>query len=535
MPQVGNSHGSLILGRYVLYHEIGIGGMASVHIARHVGALGFCRTVAIKRLHEQFARDAEFVGMFLDEARLAARVNHPNVVSMLDVVTTSRELCLVMEYVHGADLARLLGQSGRMHPDQAVDPSLVSAIMVDALRGLNAAHEATDDDGERLQLVHRDVSPHNIFVGVDGITRVLDFGVAKATSRVQVTREGQVKGKLAYMSPEQILSKPVDCRSDVFAAGVVLWEMLTGRRLFAHDDAGASIHSILMRPRQAPSELRPAVSKALDEVVLCALAIEVEGRFPSAAAMATALEDACSPARPAQVSAWVNDLAGEQLKRQHDRIRAIEKIPNEQVADEVTRADVEITSSLENVLKGIEAGHERAEAPTAADVLATRTEGVGPMLMPVAPPTEASQPELPTLPIPEPHSEPHSEPRPRSSRRWLAVALVSLGVGGGIAAWASEREATDEDPRPTTRPVPPRVWVAKSSTPEAVLAPTSQSTGGPPVPTASAAALPLPPPRTPPATKPAPRPVQPPATGTPNCTPNYYYEDGIKRYKPHCF
>jgi len=528
MAQADDSHGARVLGRYVLYHVIGVGGMASVHIARHVGAMGFCRTVAVKRLHEQFARDAEFVGMFMDEARLAARVNHPNVVSMLDVVTTSSEVCLVMEYVHGADLARLLTRSGRGSHHQAVDPALASAIMVGALRGLDAAHVATDDAGEPLQLVHRDVSPHNIFVGLDGIPRVLDFGVAKASSRVQVTREGQVKGKLAYMSPEQILSKPVDCRSDVFAAGIVLWELLTGHRLFAFEDAGATIHSILMRPRQAPSELQPSLSPAMDAVVLRALSIEVGERFPTAAAMASALEDACAPARTEKVSAWVNDLAGEQLERQQARVRAIEKIPSEQVVDEVTRADVEITSSLVNVLRAVEAGDKRASEPTEADSLATRTGLVMPEENLAA---QSRTPSLPELIQPAPPA-----PRPaRQSRRWVLLALASLSVGGAIAAWGSDREPTAEPQAPRTPAVQPRIWVVETGASAAATVPAPQPTAVASASTVSSSAPTKVAPLALPQPKPKPPSNPPPAAARPNCTPNYYYEGGIKRYKPHCF
>jgi len=202
------------IGRYTLYGEIAAGGMASVHIGRLVGPVGFLRTVAIKRLHPQYAKDPSFVDMFLDEARLAARIRHPNVVSTLEIVSMEDELFLVMDYVHGESLGRLsraAADSGTRLP-----PRVVSSIMVGALLGLHAAHEATNEHGQHLSIVHRDVSPQNILVGTDGVARVADFGVAKAASRVHTTRGGDVKGKISYMAPEQLLQAEIDRRTDLY-------------------------------------------------------------------------------------------------------------------------------------------------------------------------------------------------------------------------------------------------------------------------------------------------------------------------------
>jgi eukaryotic-like serine/threonine-protein kinase len=185
------------LDRYVLHDEIASGGMGAVHLARLRGARGFARTVAIKRLHPHVARDPDVLAMFLDEAHLAARVRHPNVVATLDVVAQGDEVFLVMEYVEGESLSRL-----QKTPE--IPLAIASAIVCDMLHGLHAAHEAVSERGEPLQIVHRDVSPQNILVGLDGATRVVDFGIAKAASRLQTTRDGVIKGKLRYMAPEQI-------------------------------------------------------------------------------------------------------------------------------------------------------------------------------------------------------------------------------------------------------------------------------------------------------------------------------------------
>jgi serine/threonine protein kinase len=222
-----DASGAWIIGRYALSEEIAHGGMATVHIGRLRGSAGFARTVAIKRPHPQYARDPEFVAMFVDEARLAARIHHPNVVSTLDVVAREGELFLVMEYVQGESLSRLV-HLARQRRERVPEP-MVASIVAGVLHGLHAAHEARGEGGELLGLVHRDVSPQNVLVGTDGVARVLDFGVAKAAGRIHTTRNGELKGKLAYMSPEQLCGE-VTRMTDVYAAGVVLWEALAGAR-----------------------------------------------------------------------------------------------------------------------------------------------------------------------------------------------------------------------------------------------------------------------------------------------------------------
>ena len=230
-----------MLGRYALYEKIAAGGMATVHIGRLLGPVAFARTVAIKRMHPHFAADPAFVAMFLDEARLAARIRHPNVVPTLDVVAMENELFLVMEYVLGESLARLMQAAATR--GERIPPSMVATIMAGVLHGLHAAHEATSDRGEPLGIVHRDVSPQNILVGTDGVARVLDFGVAKAAGRIQTTREGQLKGKLAYMAPERDPRQGVAPAADVYAASVVLWEALTGEAALSRRERGAVARS----------------------------------------------------------------------------------------------------------------------------------------------------------------------------------------------------------------------------------------------------------------------------------------------------
>jgi serine/threonine-protein kinase len=321
------------IGRYVLFREVAHGGMATVHLGRLRGVGGFARTVAIKRLHPQFARDPEFVSMFLDEARLAARIQHPNVVSVLDVVASERELFLVMDYVHGEALSKLLKRARAN--GIAVPANVVCAILLDLLYGLHAAHEALSERGDPLNMVHRDVSPQNVLVGVDGIARVLDFGIAKAAQRANAsTRTGQLKGKLAYMAPEQVSTGAVDRRADVYSAAVVLWEALTGERLFPALDTGHLIAQILTRDHKPPSESNPDLPAELDAIVLRGLARKPEDRYASAQDMAADLERAAPPATPRVIGEWVTRIAGQALTARAVSIAEIETATLSDLASE---------------------------------------------------------------------------------------------------------------------------------------------------------------------------------------------------------
>jgi serine/threonine-protein kinase len=310
-----------VVGRYALLAELARGGMASVHFGRLQGPGGFGRAVAIKRLHAHLGGDPQFQAMLLDEARLAARIQHKNVVAMLDVVAEGDEVLLVMEHVDGETLQRLLAPPGAEL--EAAPAAIASAILCDVLRGLHAAHQVTDESGEPLGLVHRDVSPQNIMVRRDGTTLVVDFGVAKAAGRFQTTEHGTIKGKLPYMAPEQVRAGPLTRKSDVYAAGAVLWEALVGRRLFGGSNDGEVIERLLFAEIEAPGAHVPGIAPALDAVVLRALERDPAGRFESAAEMAEALAAAQPPATAVEVAAWVDARAGEQLRAHDKRLAAL--------------------------------------------------------------------------------------------------------------------------------------------------------------------------------------------------------------------
>lgn len=314
-----------IVGRYALYGEIASGGMATVHFGRLIGPVGFSRPVAIKRLYPHCARDPQFTKMFIDEARLASRIQHPNVVSTLDVVATGDELLLVMDYVQGESLARLFRRV--VERGEVVPVRIALAIMCGVLHGLHAAHEARSENGTPLSIVHRDVSPQNIIVGVDGIARVLDFGIAQASARLETTQEGHVKGKVTYMAPEQLAGQAVDRRADLYAAAIILWELFVGRKLFEKGDAHTVLMDKMFKAIERPSVQREELSDALDAVTMHALEKSPDKRFGTAREMALAFEKYAQLATPSEVGAWVESVAREALSMRSLRVAEFESEP----------------------------------------------------------------------------------------------------------------------------------------------------------------------------------------------------------------
>jgi len=313
---------SILVGRYELAAQLARGGLATVYIARLRGDGGLRRTVAVKRLHAQFRTDGDITTMFLDEARVALRVRHPNVVHAVDVVLHEDELFIVMEYVEGASLSQLLRNVGKAKGEVPLD--IAAGIVANVLHGLHAAHTTRDERGLALEIVHRDVSPQNVLVGTDGIARVLDFGIAKTVSQAHVTRANEIKGKLTYMAPEQLLGKPLTRKADIFSAGIILWETLTGHRLFYGDNDGAIIRCILEDPIPPPSSLNPAVSPALDAVVLRALDRDLSRRFDTAEEMASRLEEVAPIATPRTLGTWVKENAESELRARAELIARVE-------------------------------------------------------------------------------------------------------------------------------------------------------------------------------------------------------------------
>jgi serine/threonine-protein kinase len=324
------------IGRYTLHGAIASGGMATIHYGRFRNDVGFARTVAIKRLLPRYASDPVFVAMLMDEARLAARIQHPNVVQTLDVIHEGDEVLLVLDYVHGASVGRIL--RAQTERGQRVPVPIAAALVAGALHGVHAAHEAKDERGQLLELIHRDLSPDNILVDESGIARVVDFGIAKARGRSQqATRPGGLKGKLAYMAPEQVHGE-TSRRSDVFSMGIVLWEMLVGDRLFGGAYDGEILAAVLTTKVPRPSKRRPEVPLALENVVLKSLRRVPGNRYATALEMAMAIEASVPIAAASEVATWLQALMADELETQRRVVAEIERTDPDALVGEAVKS-----------------------------------------------------------------------------------------------------------------------------------------------------------------------------------------------------
>ncbi|HEY1960087.1 MAG TPA: protein kinase [Polyangiaceae bacterium] len=492
---------TIVIGRYALFDEIAAGGMASVHYGRLLGEEGFTRTVAIKRLHPHLARDPEFATMFLDEARVAARIRHPNVVPTLDVVNLAGELFIVMEYVQGESLARL-NRAGHQMGSPMPAP-VAAAIMVGVLHGLHAAHEATNERGEPLHIVHRDVSPQNILVGLDGIPRLVDFGVAKAAGRAHSTREGQLKGKIAYMAPEQIRAEISSPLVDVYASAVVFWELLTCSRLFTADNDVTTLDRVLHMDVRAPSAIVPSSPAALDTIVLRALDRDPEKRFTSAREMARAIEDATPLASISRVGEWVGSVAGALIAERAAKVAEIESHSEIRVATPSRRSSMPQPRSR----------------PLVAE--------------PAPAPAESTQVDVVARPTPSPSGA-------RGRLVGLLAALTVCAVGAITLGVLLAHRGTERAPAP---PAPVSTAAAEHETaaappprPVEPIVTATATASAPPIEILTA--KPEPPPPTATFVAPPPTPTHAATHKTTHdskCSPPYYVDDaGVTRYKLDC-
>lgn len=450
-----------LVGRYLLCGEFAEGGMATVHFGRVLGT-DPPEIVAVKRPHQHFASHPDCAQLFREEAALAMRIDHPNVVPMLDVVAIDDELFLVMQYVEGETLGsvvRTVRKAGGRVP-----LPILGSIMTGLLEGLHAAHETKGDSGEPLEIVHRDVSPHNVIIGVDGRTRVLDFGVAKALGRVRTVADEPMTGKLSYMAPEQVRGASVDRRADLYAASILLWEAATTKRLFTGQTDRAIILSQLSTPAPPPSSVASDVPPELDHIALRGLAKTPDMRFSTALEMADAIAKVLPQAADAEVAEWLGEVAKVSLTRRRERCRDVQRLPLPPEAAEVERSLG--ASRLPPPAKS----HPAAPPPSAPR---RRLPEVSPVV-PAVQPMPAEQAEAPLrldesgvtgLSDPEPRA---ALGRPKPSKLAVGAAVLvaaSLAVGGAVFAWVhlrpapaagSSGAAEAEAPSPTGTPVVPR-------------------------------------------------------------------------------
>lgn len=406
--------GTTAFGKYQLFASLGRGGMADVFLSVARGQMGVDKLAVVKRLRRDLAGEAVFRDMFLDEARIAARLGHPNIVHTYEAGEQDGEYYMGMEYLEGQSLNKVLKESVRH--GEVISPDVSVRIVTDALAGLGYAHELRDYDGEPLSIIHRDVSPHNIFVTYEGHTKLLDFGIAKAALSSTRTEVGVLKGKLAYMSPEQAMGLRIDSRSDLFAMGVVLWEMLAQRRLLVGESAASTLHNLINEPIPRLSVVLPGIDPDLESVVARSLEKDPQARWQSAAEMREALEAwLCArprPARQEEVRRTMIALFGpvrEQMQRQVRKHMAAVTSTSSARAPNALTAEASIGAIDASAVN--ESGHRLHVDAARSGVRSSYPE-------------RASGPESP--------ADPH--PRPARTHRSARALLVALALGAPVVA-----------------------------------------------------------------------------------------------------
>jgi serine/threonine protein kinase len=431
------------LDRYELLCPLAQGGMASVWLARLLGKHGFEKLVAIKTILPSFAADSRFRQMFLDEARIASRIEHTNVAQILDLGEQHDLLYLVMEWIEGdalSKLSRVIEKSGQQIPF-----GILLRILAAACAGLHAAHELCDAAGNSLGVVHRDVSPQNILVNSNGVVKIIDFGVAKARDRhAEETSSGILKGKIQYMAPEQAMGQPIDRRADVWAVGAILYRMLSGKPPFEGENQLATLH--LLSSGRPPAELPPSVPKPIAVIVRRALTHDPSGRFATAAEMGTSIETAMRMTRcvaePSDVAAYMAaHLSERTLARKEALALALKSAAERSRIAKVLQTNSESNSNSETLSReGRLASALNLDQPPAGVL----PRGQLSTLDPMGPDPEASAGTLATASL---DGSPASRATPRISRARMAIAVaaVALTVGAVILRPRSS-EVTETKP-----------------------------------------------------------------------------------------
>jgi len=435
-----------VLGRYELLLPVAAGGMAMVWAARLKGSRGFQKIVAVKTMLPKLSEDPQFEKMFLDEASLASRIHHPNVVEVLDLGEENAVLFIAMEWLDGAPLNQVMKAAKTA---SGIPIPVAIHIMTHAAEGLHAAHELKDDQGKLVGLVHRDVSPQNILVGYDGFTKMVDFGLAKATALGDgATRAGQLKGKISYMAPEQVKGEPLDRRADVFALGVVLYAVTTGKHPFRRESEGATLFAI-SAPEPAPAPSRFMTYPApLEAVLMKAIAKDPNQRYSSALEFARALEQTLPEAERAHGGVLVSSFVKGLLGAQHEQSKAA-------LAEALRRADRMSMSPSQASIEGLSGTGASSVSSLSAVGLASRaSHDMGSTTDMIRPLTTWERARLP-------------------------VGLMLMAVGVGAAAYAITRSASQPKASPSVAVAPPSA------------APTTTTTGKEGAPEVPLSALPV--------------------------------------------
>ncbi len=512
------------IGRYRIIGELGQGGMGAIYLGRADGLGGFERLVAIKMIHRHLSGERQFIDMFLDEARIAASIRHPHVVSVFDVGEEDGRYYIAMDYVSGDPFSVLLDRTwGRGVPLPAHAMAYVVAV---ACEGLHAAHELEDPaTGASLGVVHRDICPQNILVGYDGIVRLMDFGVAKAAGQLALTNPGVHKGKVPYMSPEQVKGREIDRRSDVFAMGVVLWEATVGRRLFKDENDLRSAARVLRGRVPEPSSIIDGYPAALEKIVMQALDPKPERRFQTARALGDALQSCLAPYgrfSSVDVANLMKEHCADRLGRKKDIERRAsvatlgdeiildhktqelfvgdEQLPSHDLEEAVAEEDLEEVSAVLLGLAGVpdlatrDAATERLDLRSPGFVVLRGTED-GPGPEPTRPLgtqvpeqtffAEASNTSAPTSKVDA--DDDVAAQRPKLALPFLVLAVCAVGIAAVMFLQSSEPAApqlpaatrTERAVAPEPATPPDDVTTALMPTAEAAEAETTEAEAPP--------------------------------------------------------
>lgn len=458
---------ALAFGKYRLFARLGTGGMADVYLAVAQGAMNVNRLVVIKRLRDEQANDPGAREMFLNEARLAARLNHPNVIQTFEAGHEGGSYFLAMEYVDGQPLSRVLTKMKR--DGKTIEPRLAARICSEALLGLHYAHELCDFDGTELKIVHRDVSPQNVMLTYDGRVKLVDFGIAKAVGTTQ-TAHGVFKGKVAFMAPEQVLGEDVDRRADLFAAGIVLWETVTGKPLMAEENPAKTLYNLMNKAIPRASEANPEVPAALDDIIARSLERDVSKRYQTAKEMRDALEGFIT-----STGSLDSDAIGELTKRLFTETR--EKVQAQIKAQLVTLTFRDSDPSL--------------DANSSEDELGlTHVRSTGPMLIDLGDgaTVESSLSNAAMFRVVTTGSAAMPAPPPSRTKRialvaWVGITLLALGASG-VALMRSQKADPTAKPAPTAAvegaATTPGATAAAPGTPDATGAAVTIASASPP-------------------------------------------------------
>ena len=446
------------LGRFTLCKEVGAGGMATVYLSKMRLGAGLDRLVALKTIHSHLAKQQTFVDMFLDEARIASQIAHPNVCAVYDFGAESDTYFLAMEYLTGEPLFDFINQVVKERSDAIMEalPFIAARILADACEGLHAAHELKGADGTRQSVVHRDVSPQNLFITYEGAVKVVDFGCAKALERVTQTNTGVMKGKVSYAAPEQLRAEDVDARSDVFALGICLWETLTLRQLFRRETAIKTAMAVLEDPIPRADEAAAWVPAELADIAQKALQREANHRYQSAREMGRALRGFIAktgaPFEAAELAEWMRHLFSDRHQEEMKTVADVEAMDMSQIAS----------------VPKIVPQKSRDDEPTGGSR--------APSLALADDPTEmASISQKQKVPRLDAAEDPVR--LPTRTRKWLVLLLfLAAGAGGAYAVWGDQiRSAMADEPEvETPEPEPeqePELVIETETVPESEIDP----------------------------------------------------------------